>query len=44
MRNLPKPTGVLEHWLEGETNNWLSIFWAFPSDRILKVTKDVNVQ
>jgi hypothetical protein len=25
----PKPTGVLEHCLEGDTNCWFSIFWSF---------------
>jgi hypothetical protein len=38
----PKPTGVLEHWREGETNCWFSILVAFPSDRIPKATNDVN--
>jgi hypothetical protein len=34
---------VLEHCREGETNCWFYIFRAFPSDRITKATKDVNV-
>jgi hypothetical protein len=34
---------VLEHGREGETKCWFSIFGAFPSDRIPKATKDVNV-
>jgi len=41
----PKPTGVLEHCREGETNHLFSIlFGAFPSGCIPKATKDVNVQ
>ena len=40
---LPKPTGVLEHCREGETNCWFSTFRAFPSDSIPKATKDVGV-
>jgi hypothetical protein len=28
----PKPTGVLEHCRKEETNFWLRIFGAFPSD------------
>jgi hypothetical protein len=34
---------MLGHCHEGETNCWLSIFGAFPSDRISKLTKDVNL-
>ena len=44
LRNLwPKPTGVLEHFGEDETNCWSSIFLAFLSDRIPKATKEVIV-
>jgi len=39
--NLPNPTGVLEHCLEGETIS--PFFGAFPSDRIPKAMKDVSV-
>jgi hypothetical protein len=39
----PTPTGVVEHYREGETNSWFSIFRAFPPDRIPRVTKDFNV-
>ena len=43
-RSLTKITGVLEHCCEEDNNCWFSIFWgAFPSDRIPKATKDVNV-
>ena len=38
-----KPTGVLQYCREGETNCWFPIFRGFPSDRIPKATKDVNV-
>jgi hypothetical protein len=34
---------VLEHCCEGETNWWISIFWAFPSDRNLKARKNISV-
>jgi len=43
MNPWPKPTGVLEHCREGETNCWLSIFGAFLSSLTPKATKDVNV-
>jgi hypothetical protein len=39
----PKPTGVLEHCREGEFNFGSPFFGAFPSDRISKATKDINV-
>ena len=42
----PKPTGMLKHCRERETSCWFSVFFlggAFPSDRIPKVTKDVNI-
>jgi len=39
----PKPTAVLEHCREGETNCRFSIFRAFPSDLFFRVTKDVRV-
>ena len=35
----PKPTGVLEHCREGETNSGSPSFDAFPTDRIPKATK-----
>jgi hypothetical protein len=35
----PKPTGVLEHCCEGETNSFSVFFGAFPSDRIPKEAK-----
>jgi hypothetical protein len=38
----PKPTSVLEHCREGETNNRLSIFGASPSDNFPTVKKDVK--
>jgi hypothetical protein len=41
LRN-PKPTGVLEHCREGETNCWVSILRAFISD-VPKAMNDVNV-
>jgi hypothetical protein len=46
LRNVwPILTGVLEHCCEGETKCWFSIFSrAFPSDCILKATKDINVR
>ena len=37
------PTGVLEHFREGETNCLFFIFGAFSSDRIPKATKDIGV-
>jgi len=45
LRNLwQKPTGVLEHYREGETSCLFSIFRDFASYRIPTSTKDVNVQ
>jgi hypothetical protein len=44
LRNLgPKPTVMLEHCCEGETASWFFIFRTFPSDRVAKATKYVNV-
>ena len=40
---LPRPTGVLEHFREGETGCWSSILGAFPSDPIPKTTKNFSV-
>ena len=39
----PKSTGVLEHCHEGQTNDGSPFFEIFPSDRIPKATKDVNL-
>ena len=39
----PKMVGVLAHCSEGETSCWFPIFRKFPSDRIPKAKKDVNV-
>jgi len=35
--------GVLEHCREVETKSWVVNFYALPSNRIPKATKDVNV-
>jgi hypothetical protein len=39
----PYPAYVLEHCREGETNFFFPFFGSFPSDRIPKATKGVNV-
>ena len=39
----PKPTGVLEHFGEGESTFWFSICGAFPSDPIPKTSKDFSI-
>ena len=39
----PKSTGVLEHYREGENKFGSPFFGPFPSDRISKETKKVNV-
>jgi hypothetical protein len=38
-----KPTGVLGHCCERETNCWFSICWVSFSDPIPKAKKDINV-
>ena len=38
----PKPTGMLEHFCAGETNCWISICGASPSDRIPHTMKNVT--
>jgi hypothetical protein len=39
-----KPTDVLEHCRDGESNCWFSILGAFPSDGICRATKDVSAR
>jgi len=39
----PKPTGVLKHCHEGETNDSSPFLGTFPSDRTPKAMKDVKV-
>ena len=42
-KSLTKMAGVLEHCCEVETNCWLAIFYALPSNPIPKATTDINV-